>query len=156
MKVAKNQNQKNVSTKPSVIAVIGAVYSSVSIPVASFFRLFNMPQISFASTSPLLSNRDLYPYFYRTVPPDNHQAQAMIDLIVSFGWDYVSTIYLNNLYGQPGNEFHNLAKANGVCIDFNIGIEDIPLTLPFWLIIYLIPLLMLWYCLHEVIMLTCY
>ena len=115
----------NDSTKPPVIAVIGAVYSSVSIPVASFFRLFNMPQISFASTSPLLSNRDLYPYFYRTVPPDNHQAQAMIDLIVSFGWDYVSTIYSNNLYGQPGiNEFHNLAKVKGVCIDFNIGIED--------------------------------
>ena len=116
---------KNVSTKPPVIAVIGAVYSSVSIPVASFFRLFNMPQISFASTSPLLNNRDLYPYFYRTVPPDSHQAQAMIDLIVFFGWDYVSTIYSNNLYGQPGiNEFHNLAKAKGVCIDFNMGIED--------------------------------
>ena len=115
----------NVSTKLPAVAVIGAVYSSVSIPVASFFRLFNMPQISFASTSPLLSNRDLYPYFYRTVPPDDHQAQAMIDLIVSFGWDHVSTIYTNNLYGQPAiNEFHNLAKAKGLCIDFNIGIED--------------------------------
>ena len=121
----KESQSNNVSNKPTVIAVIGAIYSSVSIPVASVFRLFNMPQISFGSTSPLLSNRDLYPYFYRTVPPDNYQAQAMIDLIVSFGWDYVSTIYSNNLYGQPGiNEFHNLAKTKGVCIDFNIGIED--------------------------------
>ena len=120
-----DSQSNNVSTKPPVIAVIGAVYSSVSIPVASVFRLFNMPQISFASTSPLLNNRDLYTYFYRTVPPDSHQAQAMIDLIVSFGWDYVSTIYSNNLYGQPGiNEFHNLAKAKAVCIDLNIGIDD--------------------------------
>ena len=120
----KESQSNNDSTKPPVIAVIGAIYSSVSIPVASVFRLFNMPQISFASTSPLLSNRDLYPYFYRTVPPDNYQAQAMIDLIVSFGWDYVSTIYSNNLSGQPGiNEFHNLAKAKGVYIDFKIGIE---------------------------------
>ena len=107
--------------KLPIIAVIGAVYTSVSIPVASFFRLFNMPQISFASTSPLLSNCEFYPYFYCTVPPDNHQVQAMIDLIVSFDWDYVSTIYSNNLYGQPGR-FHNLAKVKGVYIDFNIGI----------------------------------
>ena len=115
----------NASTEPPVIAVIGAVYSSVSIPLASFFRLFNMPQISFASTSPLLSNRDLYTYFHRTVPPDNEQAQAMIDLILYFGWDHVSTIYSNGLYGQPGiKEFHDLADTKGVCIDLIKGIDD--------------------------------
>ena len=115
----------NFSTKASVVAVIGAAYSSVSIPLASFFRLFNMPQVSFTSSSPLLSNRDLYTYFYRTVPPDSKQAQAMIDLILYFGWDYVSTIYSNGLYGQPGiKEFHDLADTKGVCIDLNRGIDD--------------------------------
>ena len=49
----------------------------------------------------------------------------MIDLILYFGWDYVTIIYSNNLSGQPSiNEFHNLAKSKGVCIDLNIGIED--------------------------------
>ena len=115
----------NVSTTPPVVAVIGAIVSYVSIPVASFFRVFNMPQISFSSTSPLLSNRDRYTYFYRTIPPDDQQAQAMIDLIVYFGWDHVSTIYSNNLYGRPGiDEFHRLAQSNGLCIDINEGIED--------------------------------
>ena len=115
----------NVSTKPPVIAVIGAVVSSISIPVASLFRLFKVPQISFSSTSPLLSNRDRYTYFYRTVPPDNQQAQAMVDLLLHFGWYHVSIIYSNNLYGRPGiNEFRLLAEANGVCIDFNRGIEE--------------------------------
>ena len=84
-----------------------------------------MPQVSFASTSPILSDHNLYTYFYRTVPSDKYQAQAMIDLILYFDWDYVSTIYSNNLYGQPGiNEFHKLAKVKGLCIDLNIGIED--------------------------------
>ena len=115
----------NVSTKPPVIAVIGAVDSSISIPVASLFRLFKVPQISYSSTSPLLNNRDRYTYFYRTVPPDNQQARAMVDLILHFGWYHVSTIYSNNLYGLPGiNEFRLLAEANGVCIDFNKGIEE--------------------------------
>ena len=115
----------NVSTKPPVVAVIGAVYSSVSIPVASFFRLFNIPQVSFASGSPLLSDRDLYTYFYRTIPSDSGHAQAMIDLILYFGWDYVSTIYSNGLYGQPGYKaFHDLADTKGVCIDLIKGIDD--------------------------------
>ena len=115
----------NVSTKPPVVAVIGAIDSYISIPLASFFRVFKMPQVSFASSSLLLSDRDLYNYFYRTVPSDKHQTQAMIDLIIYFGWDYVSTIYSNNLYGRPAmDEFHKLAKAKGVCIDYNKGIDD--------------------------------
>ena len=115
----------NISTKPPVVAVIGAVYSSVSIPLASFICLFNIPQVSFTSSSPLLSDGSLYTYFYRTVPPDNEQAQTMIDLILYFSWGYVSTIYSNGLYGQPGiTEFHDLADTNGVCIDLIKGIDD--------------------------------
>ena len=115
----------NISTKPPVVAVIGAIDSYISIPLASFFRVFNMPQVSFASSSLLLSDRDLYTYFYRTVPSDKHQAQAMVELIVYFGWEYVSTIYSNNLYGRPAiDEFHKLAKAKSMCINYNKGIDD--------------------------------
>ena len=109
----------------SITAVIGATVSFVSIPVASLFRLFNLPQVSYISTSSLLSNQDRYNYFFRTIPPDDQQAQAMIDLIVYFGWDHVSTIYSNNLYGQPGiTEFHRLARKQKICIDVNEGIDD--------------------------------
>ena len=35
----------------------------------------------------------------------------MIDLIVYFGWEHVSSIYSKNMYGQPGiDEFHRLAQ----------------------------------------------
>ena len=109
----------------SITAVIGATVSFVSIPVASLFRLFNLPQVSYSSTSSLLSNRDRYNYFFRTIPPDDQQAQAMIDLIVYFGWDHVSTIYSKNSYGQPGiDEFHRLAKIEKICIDVNEGIDE--------------------------------
>ena len=84
-----------------------------------------MPQISFSSTSPLLNNRDRNTYFYHTVPPDNQQAQAMIDIILHFGWYHVSTIYSDNLYSRPSiNEFHLLAEANSVCIDLDKVTED--------------------------------
>ena len=109
----------------TITAVIGSTLSIVSIPVASLFRLFNLPQVSFSSTSPILNHRDCFTYFFRTVPPDDQQAQAMIDLIVYFGWDHVSTIYSNNVYGQPGiAEFHHLAKIENICIDLNEGIDE--------------------------------
>ena len=108
-----------------VVGVIGAIVSFVSIPVASFFRLFKMPQISFSSTSPILNDRDRYSYFFRTIPSDDQQAQAMIDIILHFQWDHVSTIYSNNLYGQPGIiQFHRLAFKHKICIDVNEGLED--------------------------------
>ena len=119
-------NLSNTTTlKSTITAVIGATLSIVSIPVASLFRLFNLPQVSFSSTSPILNHRDRFTYFFRTVPPDDQQAQAMIDLIVYFGWGYVSTIYSNNVYGQPGiDEFHRLAKIENICIDLNEGINE--------------------------------
>ena len=115
----------NISTSVPISAVIGGFESFISIPVAGFLRLFEMPQISYGSSSTVLNDREKYTYFYRTFPPDDNQAGAMIDLILHFKWDHVSTIYSNNLYGQPGIEqFHKLAKDNNICIDLNEAITD--------------------------------
>ena len=119
-------DQQNGSSSVPVSAVIGAAASFVSVPVASFLRLFKTPQISYSSTSVLLSNRDRYGYFFRTVPSDDQQAQAMIDLALYFNWRYVSTIHSNDLYGEPGIEkFKQLAEMNGICIDLDEGIDDV-------------------------------
>ena len=115
----------NASERVKVSSVIGASSSSVSIPVASLLRLFRVPQISYASSSSSLNNRDRYEYFLRTVPPDNQQAMAMIDLIERANWNFVSTIYSDNLYGEPGiNQFHELAHRRGICIDLNLPIKE--------------------------------
>ncbi len=105
--------------------IVGAAASRVSVPVGSLGRLFRTPQVSYSSSSAILSNRDHYEYFYRTIPPDNHQAKAMIDLLRHFSWSYVSTVYSRNPYGEPGiDEFQALAGENGICIDLNKGIDD--------------------------------
>lgn len=50
--------------------VIGPFVSDVSIAVANLLRVFNIPQVSYGSTSADLSNKEIYSYFFRTVPPD--------------------------------------------------------------------------------------
>ena len=107
------------------VGIVGAASSQVSVPVASLARLFQMPQVSYASSSSILSNRDRYGFFYRTIPPDNLQARAMIDILLCFKWTFVSTIYAQNPYGEPGiNEFQNLASQEDICIELNEGIEE--------------------------------
>ena len=72
--------------------VVGASVSDVSAKVASILQVFQIPQISFQSTSVKLSDRDIYSYFMRTVPPDSFQAEAMVDICLRFNWTYVMTV----------------------------------------------------------------
>ena len=115
----------STSKQVPVSVILGAFESFITIPMASLLRLFKKPQISYGSSSTALSNRELYSYFYRTFPPDDKQAQAMVDLIVHYGWDHISTINSNNLYGQRGiEEVKKHAAASSICIDFDAIITD--------------------------------
>ncbi|XP_036357359.1 metabotropic glutamate receptor 8-like [Octopus sinensis] len=105
------------SPKTSVVGVIGAASSLVSIMVANILRLFKIPQISYASTSIDLSDKTRFDYFSRVVPPDSYQAQAMVDIAKHFKWNYVSTLADEGNYGERGiSAFEERAKTSGVCI----------------------------------------
>lgn len=92
------------SKAPPVVGVIGASYSSVSIQIAHLLRLFEIPQISFDSTSVELSDKKKFKYFSRTVPHDGFQAKAIVDVARSFNWTYISAVYSDDTYGIHGME----------------------------------------------------
>ncbi|XP_018331514.1 metabotropic glutamate receptor 7-like isoform X1 [Agrilus planipennis] len=105
-----------VPHKP-VTAVIGASFSVVSIMVANILRLFKIPQISYASTSTELSDKSRFEYFSRVVPPDNFQAQTMVEIIRALGWKYVSTVAVEGEYGEKGiASFISYSVEAGICI----------------------------------------
>nr|CAD2202836.1 unnamed protein product [Meloidogyne enterolobii] len=93
---------RNSSPKKSVVAVVGASYSSVTVQIANLLRLFRIVQVSPASTNADLSDKNRFEYFARTVPSDNYQARAMIDIAVHFNWTYVSLVYSADEYGELG------------------------------------------------------
>ena len=73
-----------------------------------------IPQISYASTAPELSDDRRFDFFSRVVPPDSFQAQAMVDIIRALGWTYVSTVASEGSYGERGVEaFTQLSKEAG-------------------------------------------
>lgn len=73
-----------------------------------------IPQISYASTAPELSDAARYDFFSRVVPPDSYQAQAMLDVVMAMGWNYVSTLASEGSYGESGVEaFVQLSREAG-------------------------------------------
>ncbi|XP_076644174.1 metabotropic glutamate receptor 8 [Halictus rubicundus] len=115
----KCENDKPPTYAPHkpVTGVIGASFSVVSIMVANILRLFKIPQISYASTSTELSDKSRFEYFSRVVPPDNFQAQAMVEIIDQLGWKYVSTVAVEGDYGEKGiASFTSLSVEYGICV----------------------------------------
>lgn len=91
-----------------------STWVNIPFPPPTLLLLFKIPQISYASTAPELSDDRRYDFFSRVVPPDSFQAQAMVDIIRALGWTYVSTIASEGSYGEKGVEaFTQLSKEAG-------------------------------------------
>ncbi|XP_075213701.1 metabotropic glutamate receptor 4-like [Lycorma delicatula] len=99
-----------------VVAIIGGQSSAVTIQVASMMRLFDIPIISYMATSPALSDEERFPSFFRTVPSDNIQAHAMLELLKKFNWTYVSIVHSDTEYGTYGyDKLKQHAPDYGIC-----------------------------------------
>ncbi|XP_013776181.2 metabotropic glutamate receptor-like, partial [Limulus polyphemus] len=104
----------------AISGVVGGSYSEVSLQVANLLRLFRIPQVSPASTGTSLSDKSRYDFFARTVPPDTFQALALVDLVQSFNWSYVSLVSSEGQYGDSGMKaFQQEARARNICIAVN-------------------------------------
>ncbi|KAL3258943.1 hypothetical protein MRX96_016611 [Rhipicephalus microplus] len=100
-----------------VVGVIGGQSSAVSIQLANLLRLFRVPQVSYQSTSPTLSNKHRFGYFFRTVPSDVNQAHAILELLRAFHWTYVSVVYSDTDYGNKGyDKLQELAARYRICL----------------------------------------
>ncbi len=92
--------QRLVSVQ-GVSAIVGALSSGVTIPVASSVSAVEgVPQISNASTSPVMTDLDDNDFLFRTTPSDAYQGVALASVALSEGVDRVSIIHVNNDYGE--------------------------------------------------------
>ena len=92
----------NQTSGTVVSGVVGAAQSDVSISVASLLRIFRVPQISHSSTAALLSDKQRFDYFFRTIPPDTFQARAIASLVLHFNWSYIIGVHTDDTYGRGG------------------------------------------------------
>ncbi|KAJ8289512.1 hypothetical protein GJAV_G00002170 [Gymnothorax javanicus] len=106
-------------------AVVGERHSEISIAVARLFALPLIPQISYSSTSELLSRKSKFPSFLRTVPSDKHQTKAMAALIEKLNWESVGLIGSEDEYGKFGVESLIDHMNARVCQDFKVILPSV-------------------------------
>ncbi|XP_010575702.1 PREDICTED: taste receptor type 1 member 3 [Haliaeetus leucocephalus] len=105
--------------QPRVTAVIGPHKSDLCLVTAKLFSFFLIPQVSYGASSEKLSNTDLYPSFYRTVPSDKNLVEAVVLLLNKFGWNWIGIIGSDDEYGQGAQRlFLSIAGNHSICIAF--------------------------------------
>jgi len=108
-----------------VSGIVGALSSGVTIPVAeSVTSKEGVPQISGASTSPVITGLDDNDFMFRTVPSDAFQGRALAEVVADDGMSSVSILYVNNDYGEGlADSFSAAFENNGGTVDERIAYE---------------------------------
>ena len=99
-----------------VWGVVGAACSGASMGANAVLSAAGIPQVSYASTSPALSDATAYPSFYRVVPSDAFQGSVVADVMVADMQDNVAVIHMTNAYGSGlADAFVGSMDAGHIC-----------------------------------------
>ena len=105
--------------------IIGPDSSEPAMIVSDFLQIFGVPLISYSATSALLSKRERYRTFFRSVPDDGFQAIVIADIVAHYGWDWVGVIVVDNSYGRSAlSDFIDEAAKRGICIAFQVRVQE--------------------------------
>ena len=117
-------NSTGIGVQP-ISAVIGPGYSFLTIPLASLMGLYYIPHVSYQASSRLLSKRDLYKSFFRTIPSDSNQVLVMLDMMKKFNWNYLFAIGSDDDYGKLGvSALKEAASGRNICIAYDAYIPN--------------------------------
>ncbi|XP_063813479.1 probable metabotropic glutamate receptor mgl-1 [Pseudophryne corroboree] len=119
-----------------VAGFIGDIHSVTTLPMAQLLNVLGYTQISYGARDPLLSDRTLYPNFFRTVQNYQTENVAIAKLLRSFGWNWVGIITSDDDNGE--RELQHLSQTLNdyrICIEFKVKVpqteegHEIPLEL---------------------------
>ncbi|KAF3833803.1 hypothetical protein F7725_025007 [Dissostichus mawsoni] len=77
---------------PKHLMIFGGVCPSVTSIIAESLEGWNLVQLSFAATTPVLADKKKYPNFFRTVPSDNAVNPAVVKFLTFYNWSRVGTL----------------------------------------------------------------
>ncbi|XP_027136392.1 extracellular calcium-sensing receptor-like [Larimichthys crocea] len=110
----------NCSHSGMVMAIVGESGSTPSISMSRLLGSFNIPLVSHFATCACLSDKQQYPSFFRTIPSDQFQADALAKLVKHFGWTWIGAVRSDSDYGNNGMaSFLNAAQKEGICVEYS-------------------------------------
>uniref|UniRef100_A0A4W4EY62 G-protein coupled receptors family 3 profile domain-containing protein n=1 Tax=Electrophorus electricus TaxID=8005 RepID=A0A4W4EY62_ELEEL len=120
------QQYDRAGVGPQAVALIGPDSSSYAFTPAAALGSYLLPEISYEASNELLSNKNIYPAFFRTIPSDKNQVHAMIEILVRFNWTWIVLLGSDNSYGLQGMQSLSteLSDSN-ICIAYQAVIPSL-------------------------------
>ena len=108
-------------------STIGGVVTTLSTNVMAANRVLaplKIPLVGSMSSSTILSNKEAFPYFARTFPPDDKQMRIISEILKQNNWTYVSVVYSRESYGISAVDvLEKQSNQNGVCVGLSVPIS---------------------------------
>ncbi|CAG5136459.1 unnamed protein product, partial [Candidula unifasciata] len=119
------------SKETRLMMVMGSACGEVTKTIAEIVPYWNLLLISYAATSPALSEREKYRTFFRLALGDSALNPARRMLIKHFGWDKVAALHED--LESMSLAFNGISKdfsAHGIVIKFSTSFKDPTVELP--------------------------
>uniref|UniRef100_A0A3Q2XNT1 Extracellular calcium-sensing receptor-like n=1 Tax=Hippocampus comes TaxID=109280 RepID=A0A3Q2XNT1_HIPCM len=114
-------SQEGPACSARIQALLGHSSSGISKNINTLLSPLSIPQVSHLSTCACLSDKSLYPTFFRTVPSDRVQVLALVQLMKNFDWRWVGIIYSSTTYADKGTaEFVVEAMKEHICVEYRL------------------------------------
>ncbi|XP_054849806.1 vomeronasal type-2 receptor 26-like [Eublepharis macularius] len=113
-------------TQEKLWAIIGGLNSETSILMSNIIAIYKVPQLSYGSFNAALSDKSLFPFFYRMVPNEDSQYKGIIQLLLHFKWKWIGLVAPNNDGGETFvHSLMVLLTEHSICAAFT---QWIPVT----------------------------
>ncbi|CAL8346961.1 unnamed protein product [Arctogadus glacialis] len=114
------QLNESCNGKPPVLGIVGDTSSTRTIAISSIASLYRLPLVSYFATCSCLSNRRLFPSFFRTIPSDAFQVRAILQILRRFNWTWFGLLISDDDYGlHAARSFQSgLAQYGGGCLAY--------------------------------------
>ncbi|XP_073442895.1 vomeronasal type-2 receptor 26-like [Dendrobates tinctorius] len=112
-----------------LVGVVGDQSSKTSLQIIEHLNVYGYTQISHGATNPLLSNKQMYPSFFQTLPSDQTQYLAIVKLLKHFDWTWIGVLASDDDGGYTqSQELVKQAEVYDICIEFILTMKNDDLT----------------------------
>ena len=110
-----------------VVGIIGPGLSSQAVPVARLLSVFELPMISDSASSDELSDSSTFEYFLSLVPGDRMTAEALVETVSHYQWEYVVVLYsTGGQWTEIANTIEERLRHRDICVAFSHVFSSFP------------------------------
>ncbi|XP_064156289.1 taste receptor type 1 member 1-like [Anguilla rostrata] len=108
-----------IHSKPKVVSMLGPYGSSQTITIAPFFMMDLLPMVNYGSSSSRLSDKNVYPSFFRMITSNRAQVQLIIRILQRFKWTWIAFIGCDNDYSRDALQlFIDAIRNTSICMAY--------------------------------------